>query len=150
MRKIFQFLAVILFAFGGAASYAQVPVAAHKQVSEDIPPILFNGLKAYKDRGADDAIQTWIKGGPLDGSDEALAQADGLRATQNLYGAYQWFEVSSTHSVSPKTEIIYLVLDFDKGPLFGKFVLYQSSNGWIITSFNLNTKDELVFVPGCS
>jgi hypothetical protein len=35
-------------------------------------------------------------------------------------------------------------MDFEKGPLFCKFVVYRSEHGWILTNFNFNTKEEQI------
>ena len=90
-------------------------------------------------------VRTCIKGSGIDGSKDALNQANVLRQVQDYYGAYQAFEVVSTKDLSPKTRVIYLVLDFEKGPLFAKFVVYRSDQSWILAYFNFNTKEELVF-----
>ena len=71
-----------------------------------------------------------------------------LRQIQDYYGTYRAFEIVSTKDLSPKTRVIYLVLDFEKGPLFAKFVVYRSGQAWILAYFNFNTKEELVF-PSC-
>jgi hypothetical protein len=115
--------------------------------AEDLPPIILSGLQAYKDKGPDEAIRIWIKDGPLDGSKAALAQANYLRQVQDSYGAYQFFEVISTYEIGRRTRILYLTLDFESGPLFAKFVVYQSNHRWTLTSFDFNTKEEMILPP---
>ena len=115
-----------------------------KKGSADLPPIVVAGLEAYKEKGPEEAVRAWIKGSPLDGSKDALTQANGLRQIQDFYGAYQSFEVISSRELASKTRILYLALDYEKGPLFAKFVVYRSNQGWILTSFNFNTKEEAI------
>ena len=119
-------------------------VMAQTHTAEDLPKIIVSGLTAYKTDGPDAAIKAWIKDSPLDGSKDALAQANILRQIQDFYGAYKSFEVIRIRNLSPNIRIAFIALDFEKGPLFAKFAVYQTPQGWILTSFNFNTKDELI------
>jgi hypothetical protein len=115
-----------------------------KPVAEDVPPIIVSGLETYKDKGPDEAVRAWIKGSPLEGSKDALSQGNLLRQIQDFYGSYQGFDVISTRTLSATTRIVYMTLNFEKGPLFAKFVVYRTAQGWILTSFTFNTKEEMV------
>ena len=53
-----------------------------------------------------------------------------------------------TQSISPKVQAVYLVLDYEKGPVFAKFLNYRSEEGWILAYFNFNTKEEGI-LPQC-
>jgi hypothetical protein len=123
------------------------PALAQTRATDDLPKIIRLGLEAYKAGGPEAAIKTWIKGSPIDGSKDALTQANNLRQIQDYYGAYKTFDVISIRNLSPNIRIVYLALDFEKGPLFAKFVVYQTPEGWILTTFNFNTKDELIIPP---
>ena len=118
--------------------------SAAQSSNSDLPPILLSGLTAYKDKGPDEAVRAWIKGSPVDGNKDALTQANILRQIQDYYGAYQTFEAISSKDISPKTRVYYLALDYEKGPLFAKFNIYRTEQGWILTSFTFNTKPEAV------
>lgn len=148
MRKRVFFLCSCALLLAPLVSGAQISSSKEKGVGEGLPPIVVLGLEAYKSNGPEEAVRTWIKGGSLDGSEEALSQANVLRQIQEFYGAYRAFEIVSTKDLSPKTRVVYLVLDFEKGPLFAKFVVYRSGQGWVVAYFNFNTKEELVF-PSC-
>jgi hypothetical protein len=124
-----------------------VPAVAQTHASEDVPKIVLSGLDAYKADGADAAIKAWIKGSALDGSKDALSQANILRQIQDFYGSYKTFDLIHTRNVSPNIRIIYVAMDYEKGPLFAKFVVYQTQQGWILTAFTFNTKEELILPP---
>lgn len=114
---------------------------------EDLPPVILSGFQAYKDKGPEEAVRIWVKDSPIEGGKEALSQANNLRLVQDSYGAYQYFEVISAYEIGHRTRIFYLTLDFEKGPLFAKFVVYQSNHRWILTSFDFNTKEDMIFPP---
>jgi hypothetical protein len=148
MRKYAYFLSFCILVCGQLASVAQTSGSSQKQVGDEIPPFILSGLAAYKDKGPDEAMKAWIKGSPIDGSKEALSQANNLRQVQDFYGAYQSFELIKVRDITPKTRVLYLVFDFEKGPLFVKFVTYRSDEGWILAFLNFNTKEEAI-LPSC-
>lgn len=123
-------------------------VGAGAQEPVEVPKIILSGLEAYKAEGPEAAIKAWLKGSPLEGSKDALTQANNLHQIQDYYGAYKAFDPIRSRSLSPTTRIIYLTMDYEKGPLFAKFVAYRTEQGWILTSFTFNTKDELI-IPAC-
>jgi len=124
-----------------------VPAVAQTRPADDIPKIVLSGLDAYKAEGADAAMKAWIKGSPLDGSKDALSQANVLRQIQDYYGSYKTFDLIHTRNLSPIIKVVYLALNYEKGPLFAKFVVYQTEQGWILTTFTFNTKEELILPP---
>jgi hypothetical protein len=144
MRKLAFFFCFYVLSCGGLLCAAQIPDSSQKGVRADIPTIIVTGLQAYKDKGPEEAVKAWIKGSAIDGSKEALSQANNLRQIQDFYGAYREFEFLSVKELSPTTRVIYLIIDFEKGPLFAKFVVYRSEQGWILVNFNFNTKEEAI------
>jgi len=112
--------------------------------NSDVPPIIVAGMDAYKSKGPDEAVKAWIKGSPIDGSKEAMSQANNLRQVQDFYGSFLSFDVVSTREISPSVHILYLVLNYEKGPLFAKYILYRSGTEWILTSFVFNTSETAI------
>lgn len=144
MRKLLCLISLCVL-FLPQLTFAQVSDPIRKVVIDSLPPIILSGLQAYKDKGPEEAIRIWIKDSPIEGSKEAVTQANSLRQIQDFYGAYQFFEVLSTQEIGHRTRIVYLILDFEKGPVFAKFVVYKSNQRWILTSFDFNTKEEAIF-----
>ncbi|MGH9684788.1 MAG: hypothetical protein ACRD4S_14395 [Candidatus Acidiferrales bacterium] len=135
--------ALLLVVFGQC-----LQAGAQKPSGDEIPQYILSGAEAYKADGPEAAIKAWLKDSPLDGSKEALAQANVLRQIQDFYGAYKDFDVIRSQNISPKIQTIYLTLNYEKGPLFGKFVSYRTDHGWVLTNFAFNTKPENI-LPGC-
>jgi len=113
----------------------------------NLPPVMISGLDGYKTKGAEEAVRLWVKDSPLEGSNDAATQVTVLRQAEQSYGAYQWYELLSTREISPRTMVIYLVLDYERGPLFARFTLYHSNHRWIMTYFDLNSREENIFPP---
>jgi hypothetical protein len=145
MRKCGFLLVCFVLLLGQFGAVAQSSDTSKKVSADAVPPAVLAGLDAYKNKGPEEAILAWVKGSPMDGNKDALSQANILRQVQDYYGAYQGFEVSSTQDLSPRSRVIYLVLDYEKGPLFAKFLVYRAGQSWMLTSFTFNTKPELIF-----
>lgn len=143
MRKpaLPAFLSVVVlccsFLFSASAS-AQI------QARQDVPSIIVSGMEAYRPGNADDAIRAWLKGGPLEGNKAAMSEANNLRDAQDFYGAFQWFDVISNREISSRVRIVYLAMNYDRGPLFARFVAYHTDRGWYITSFDFNMDDTKI------
>ncbi len=146
MRKYSVVLCTLAILCAQLAS-ALASGSSPEQVAEGIPPIILSGLDAYKAKGPEDAVKAWLKGSPLEGSKEALTQANGLRQVQDYYGAYLGFDLVAQRDISSSTHIYYLILNFENGPLFAKFLLYHKQQGWVLTSFLFNTKDDAILPP---
>jgi hypothetical protein len=135
-------LAFVVLMFGW-----NLPAAAPAP-GDEVPKIILSGLKAYKAEGPEAALKAWLKGSPLEGSREALSQANVLRQIQDIYGAYKGFDLIRSRDISPTTRIFYMTINYEKSPVFAKFVVYRTQQGWIITTFIFNTKEELI-LPAC-
>jgi len=138
-------LAVLLFAAPALAQYTDD--APRHNPALNLPPVMVSGLDGYKTKGAEEAVRLWVKDSPLEGSNDNATQISVLRQAEQSYGAYQWYELISTRAVSPRTMVIYLVLDYERGPLFARFTLYHSNHRWIMTYFDVNSREENIFPP---
>ena len=144
MCKSVFFMCSCILVLGQLTSTAQTADSNQKQSIQSLPSIIISGLNAYKEKGPDEAVRAWIKDSAIDGSKEALTQANNLRQIQDYYGAYRGYELISAIDITPKTKVVYLIIDFDKGPLFAKFVVYRPDQVWILVNFNFNTKTESI------
>jgi hypothetical protein len=143
MRKWMLLLVCVVLLAGQNTSTAQVTVLGANRAAE-LPSVVLSGLEAYKAKGPEEAVMSWVKNGPLDGDKDALSQANVLRQVQTFYGSYESFDVISSRDLTQRVRIVYLVMNYEKGPLFGKFVCYRSDREWMVTNFVLNTKETAV------
>ena len=140
MRTFALFLCSCVFLLPHPSSAAAIADSTDAQIADSLPHIVASGLKAYRDGGPDEAITAWIRGSAVDGS----SQANLLHQIQADYGPYRTFDLIGTRQFGSRTQIVYLTLDFDKGPVFAKFVVYKSEQGPILASFNFSTKDDIL------
>ncbi|HTV14309.1 MAG TPA: hypothetical protein VME68_06315 [Acidobacteriaceae bacterium] len=142
MLRMALFLCVI--------SVLPAPLALSQSESgPPVPRILEAGFDAYRAGGPDEALRVWLRNSPLEGTGEIGKADQVLHAAQIQFGQWRSFDIISDHTISRSTRVIYMTLDFDKGPLFAKFVLYRTEPGYIVTSvaFSPNDTDVLPAQP---
>lgn len=120
-------------------------LSVHGQEDVDpLPPVLATGFHAYRMGGPDEALRAWLRGSPLEGSHDAAMQEASLHAAQANLGPFRGFDVAATREVSASTRILYFTLDYEKGPIFAKFVLYRTDADWIVTNLLFDANDANV------
>jgi hypothetical protein len=117
---------------------------SQSETSVPLPKILAAGFDSYRSAGPDEAMRVWLRNSPLEGTSDAGTQEQILHAAGGRFGPWRSFDVVSDRTVSASTRIIYMTLDFDRGPLFAKFVLYRSAAGYIVTSLLFSPNDAEV------
>jgi hypothetical protein len=114
-------------------------------VGEEIPSIIKDGFEAYKTGGPDAAVKKWLEGSPVSGSQEAALVPGQFKTIETVYGPYKGYEVIRIVTITPSTNMVFLVIRFDRGPCYGSFTVYnREEQDSIITHFNFNTKPEMV------
>ena len=120
--------------------------AAQETATQDaeIPPVILAGLNAYRSGGAVAAIKEWFIGSALEGEKVDMSQASSFQRVESLYGSYAGFDLIRIVTLTPKTKLIYLEMNFQKGPLFANFHCYRAKSGWVVASLNFHTEVERV------
>jgi len=122
----------------------------HVPAPDVVPLFIVNGINAYKSVGPEAAIKSWTEFGAMQDSKEASDQAAYLHQVQSLYGPLEGYAFIASRILSPRTRVIYLSFDYERGPLFAKFVIYRSSQRWLLTSLDFNIREEMVLPVGTS
>ncbi len=110
----------------------------------DLPNIVVTGLNDYKTKGPEAAVKAWIKGSAFETSLEALSQANTFKQVETMYGAYTGYQVIKVKGITRTSKIVYLSMDYEKGPLFASFLTYKSGDKWFLASFTFNMKPEVI------
>jgi len=115
-----------------------------------MPAPLLAAADAYKAKGASEFLPTLVKGSRLQyAGDASLAQAgDMLRKIETYYGAYQGLELVGSMALTVSTRVVYFVLKYERGPLYGVADVYQTRHGEIVTNSNVNTELDKIMPPG--
>lgn len=113
--------------------------------AEDLPAVITKGLTAYKETGADAAIQAWLIGSPMEGDKDALSQSSILHQIEGFYGKYTGFEVIKDVDITSSSRMHYIQLSFEKGPVFTFFLTYKKGEEWIVINFKFHTEPDSIF-----
>ncbi len=134
------FIATVLIVAMAIASSATLGLCADAQ----LPSIVLDGLSAYRTGGPDAAVRSWIKGSAVENSPEAQSQGNVFRQVESMYGKFIGYDTIKTKELTKSCTLVYLTLNYERGPLFALFVCYHAMDKWIISSFNFHTKPEQI------
>jgi hypothetical protein len=112
-----------------------------------VPGPITTGLADYAFQGADAAVKAWVKGSAREGSPEASIQVKYLKEVESVYGKFQSYHLVQVHALSPLSFIVYLTINYERGPLFARFLAYRIRNDWVLPEFTFDTKPEAIFPP---
>ena len=112
--------------------------------NESLPVPLKEAAAAYKSKGSGGFMSMLVKGSRLQYTDPAaLTQASELfNAIEASYGDYRGIEIIESISISHSIRIVYFVINYERGPLYGVADIYMTKSGEIVTNSNVNTSLE--------
>ncbi|MFZ0338032.1 MAG: hypothetical protein WAL45_08375 [Terracidiphilus sp.] len=120
-------------------SFAQAPSEVDPAGAR-IPAFILEGLHQLALQNPDGAERAWSTG------TSAEPDARALRSLMADVGAYQNFDVVKAQDLTPHLRVIYLALNFERQPDIVRFLLYRTTNGWILIDHRFNI-DERIFEP---
>lgn len=124
MKTPFHFLALsVLLAF------APITAALAQGKQPPVPEIINQGLTAYAQSDLNTALQIWLNHSLLDRSTLLRSELAALKHADANYGMFEQGEVMRVASITPRVTRVYLVLYYEKAPLWAWFDLYQTRNG---------------------
>ena len=115
--------------------------------SDKIPDILLSGLSAYQSDGPEAAIRNWVKGGPIDGETAVLKSSPLFNRVEQFYGPYLGYELIHVEDITPSSRLVYLQMNYEKGPLFTRFLCYEARSSWIVAGQLIFDTDPQKVLP---
>ena len=103
------------------------------------------GLQAYKAEGAEAAVKAWLKGSPVEGGREAVSLVTSLRGVEDVIGKYQGYFVVKTIAFTPTCKLSYIQMIHAKGPLFAKFLVFNTGTAWVVETVRFHTDPEQIW-----
>jgi hypothetical protein len=131
-----------------------LPPAKAQSNSGPVPPIIVASMNAYRDEGSEAAVKIllknslWMKENALDESGFETELVNQLNGFSTRYGRFRRFDVAGVRQLSSSTVIYYLILDYDKAPVFARFILYRTIDaGWILNEYKLDSTMDNIIPP---
>ena len=117
-------------------------VAAESNTS--IPPVLQTGFSLWAKGGARIALETWSKGGLIEGDGKVAAQSNYFRRLDRNIGNYKSYDVIETKRINQTSEIIYLSVNFERAAVYSRFLLYRTDKDWVVQNMDFSSKPEAI------
>jgi hypothetical protein len=116
-------------------------IAGSALAQKDVPNIVTDGFAAYQKSGGKAALAAWLKGSPMENDTTTNINMTGLLGQiETAYGKMVGFDTLRVVVVSPALQRVYVLIKFEKGPMYASFDCYKAPAGWIIPILNFNTK----------
>lgn len=140
-----RFYTNLLMALTLTAGTLLSPAAQAGVNTAAIPGALTQALSIYKKDGPRAFIHALVSGGPLEGNKEMRMEILVLEKIEKYYGAYQSYDILQINRLSDSTRLVYFLLNYQKGPVFGTLTAFNNGGRDTITSFQFHTKAEKIF-----
>ena len=115
--------------------------ALSMQAQMNVPDIVTKGLAAYEKSGGVVAMATWLKGSPIEtDTTTKMTVTGGIAQIETLYGKMIGFETIRVANVTPSMLRVYVMLKFERGPVFFSFDCYRAEKDWTIPFIDFNSK----------
>ncbi len=112
--------------------------------SPPLPAVIQAGF-AYVAKGQPElAVDLWRKGGLMQGEYRSPANATYFKEAEAAIGAYRAYEVVATKWIGQNSQYIYLAINYERGAVYARFLLYHTAKDWVVQSMEFNTKPETI------
>jgi len=129
-------------------------LADSEEQSAGIPIPLANGDKAYKEDGPGAFFLALLDNAVPDDAvsktalfEQAAAVTEALRQAEVIYGRYKGIELIDSIPIAESARVVYYMLKYESGPVYGALTVYQTDEGEIVTGFAVNTELHRVVPP---
>jgi hypothetical protein len=112
--------------------------------STSTPAIIQSGISLWPDGGASMAINTWQKGGLLEGDRKVLAEINYFKRLDPVLGGFKSFELLQSQPVSQASQVMYFAINFQRGVVYARFLLYRPEQDWVVQNMDFNVRPEVI------
>lgn len=133
---------VLLF---GALLWATPVIHAQSRTSGPVPELINQGFNAYAQTGLNAALQVWLQNSLLDRNTLLKNELLALKQADATYGLFENSESLREVALTSRVTRIYLVLNYERAPLWGYFDLYRTHSGnQVISDICFNAKAQAI------
>jgi len=107
--------------------------------------VIYAGLELYTSGGVVPAFERWLQGGIKERQDVINKQTiDSFKYTASFIGNYKNYEQLAVKDIGKSSKIYYLSLNHERGVIFARFHVYQTSRSWVVQNMDFNTQFESI------
>ena len=113
----------------GTLLFNGLPATALAQQRQAMPELINQGLISYAQSGLNSALQVWLQNSLLDRNTLLRSEMAALKQADASYGLFESGEVMRVAAITPRVTRVYLVMYYDRAPLWAWFDLYRTRSG---------------------
>lgn len=118
------------------------------QTRAPMPELISNGLNAYAQSGLGTALSLWLQNSLLDRDTLLRSELAALKYADTRYGLFESAEVMRIAALTPRVTRVYVVLYYERAPLWAWFDLYRTRNGnQVISDLFFSPKVQVILPP---
>lgn len=120
---------------GGAAAGAGAPA--------QVPAVIQNGFKLWSlNHRSSWAFDAWKMGGLMEKDPKTDTLSRYFSRIEQSLGNYKAYEVVDSKRVGQSSGVLYLAINFDRGVIFARFVIYKTDQDWVVQNLDFSPKPE--------
>ena len=131
-------------AVSGSATAADSDFAGYSKGALVIPRIIVDGIEKYNFSGAEEGVNIWLQYGGAQVRAKATLYADALRNAETLYGKFVGYHLVAIKPLSPSSALVYLVLNYERGPMFARYLVYKYKTTEYIPEIEFSLTPEAI------
>ena len=108
-----------------------------------VPLVIQDGFTIWAKGGALFAFEAWQKGGFQD-SRKVASQSSYFRRLDQAIGNYKSYDLVESKGIGPNSQILYFAVNFERGALYARFLVYRTEKAWVVQDMDFSTKPEAV------
>jgi len=106
-----------------------------------VPVVLEKGFKLCQSAGPVTAFEAWREGIVLENA-RTTDQAIQFKEMVKLLRNYRSYEVVEVKEIGRSSKILYVAMSFERGMLYGSFLVWRSERDWAVQRMDFSTKPE--------
>ena len=107
-----------------------------------IPSILQAGFTFFKQQHPEKGLDAWKQGGLVGAEFPTVANASYFTQAERTLGKYVSYELITVKMVGASSRVIYLSINYARGAVYARFLMYHGESGWVVQSMDFNTRPE--------
>lgn len=122
-----------------------IPVFGAAAQATAIPAPIAHGLDSLVAGNGRAAVATWGRTWTDEDSVQVANLTKSMLQVESMFGRARGYDLVKLHDVGPSLRWVYVVIRFDKQPLYATFLAYRPNREWQVNSVTWNTDAAEVF-----
>jgi hypothetical protein len=125
-----------------------MPRVTRAQSAPAVPQIVTDGFAAYVKGDVRAALGVWLKDSPASSAATIEQMVATIAPVEAAYGHIIGHDVLRVVQVGSAVRRVYVVMRYERGPMYAWFECYENAGRWIIPGFLTNTRASEIMPAG--